>query len=339
MENTPLEVKTNSVDGSNTTLDVELYTAEEEMAENIFIRFFKPAPKYRFSYCNDWTNFPIVPPSTAHKIWRITLIRTSSLQILIHCNRVKVLNFVLSNTTCSDIWSHFRNRNPVVKIKFYKGDTASVSYRAVPKMSESEKGTVYVEDKSEGNVVGTEDDPDNYTCSKSSLVRRIGEDGEPVIETSMEKLSVSKEGDVDSGTPERVAVSKTVSKSAEGKSGSASAVSKMSASSSVSKSGSTKTASLSASAQYSASSKTSSSSSSGSKVVKMSSSSSSSSSSSARVVSSSSSSYSSSRSSSHSSSHSSSSSRTVTSSTRIVSSSSSSSSVSIKGATQKAVKE
>ena len=132
MENIPLEVKTNSVDESNTTLDVELYTAKEEMAENIFIRFFKPAPKYRFSYCNDWTNFPTAPPSTAHKIWRITLIRTSSLQILIHCNRVKVLNFVLSNTTCSDIWSHFRNRNPVVKIKFYKGDTASVSYRAVP---------------------------------------------------------------------------------------------------------------------------------------------------------------------------------------------------------------
>ena len=133
LENTPLEIKTNSTVGSNNKLDLELYTAKELMAGNIFIRFYKPVPQYSIFPCGHYTNFSTDPPSVADKIWRITLTRTVTPRIVIHCNEVEVLNFTLSNSTCGgSLWSYYWNRVPVVKITFYEDDTASNSYRAAP---------------------------------------------------------------------------------------------------------------------------------------------------------------------------------------------------------------
>ena len=137
LENTPLEIKTNSTVGSKEKIDVELYTAQEKLVGYAIIEFSKPAPQYYISRCRpQLTNFSTVPPSIADKIWRITLTRTVTPRIVIHCNEVEVLYFTLSNSTCIKNskmhWSYSWNRAPVVKIKFYKQDTASNSYRAAP---------------------------------------------------------------------------------------------------------------------------------------------------------------------------------------------------------------
>ena len=136
LENTPLEIKTNSTIGSNEKIDVELYTAQEKLVGYLIIGFGQPASQYHIYRCIPLgANFSRTLPSVTDKIWRITLARTLTPRIVIHCNEVEVLNFTLSNSTCEKTklhWSYNWNRIPVAKIKFYRHDTASDSYRAAP---------------------------------------------------------------------------------------------------------------------------------------------------------------------------------------------------------------
>ena len=132
VESTPLEIRTNSVLGSNEMVHVTFYSAEEEYA-GLFRLHFTSTLKYYFGWCNTtFPNLPVTPPSANDKVWRITLTRTAGVRlVIIHCNDVEVLNTLVSQATCSDsyklkeVWSR-----DVTKIKFSSSDTASDYYKA-----------------------------------------------------------------------------------------------------------------------------------------------------------------------------------------------------------------
>ena len=131
LENSPLQIRTDSVVGSNERVAVLFYDAKEDSAGG-FALFFKSPPQYILGWCGvSNTNFPTDLPTETDKIWKLTLTRTSDVRLMIHCNNKEVLNLVLSDTTCSnyDTWSTYWSRD-VEKIEFHETDTASGYYRA-----------------------------------------------------------------------------------------------------------------------------------------------------------------------------------------------------------------
>ncbi|XP_063685858.1 uncharacterized protein LOC134819702 [Bolinopsis microptera] len=131
-ESTPLEIKTNSVLGSNDHVYVFFYSAEGQLSGGVVLRFGS-TPHYWLLYCSpSYTNFPVKLPSTADKVWRITLTRTAGVRIVIQCNEVEVLNILLSYSTCRyPYWRSYWNRD-VAKIQFHSSDTASDYYGSQP---------------------------------------------------------------------------------------------------------------------------------------------------------------------------------------------------------------
>ena len=134
LENSPLQIKTNSVPGSLVGSDelVRVYfsTAGGDPAGGVYLYFTSP-PQYYLEYCSrSTTNFPTSLPTETDKIWTITLTRTSgTVSVIIHWNNKEVLNVALSSTTCSDSrWSTTWSRE-VEKIMFHYYDTASDHYR------------------------------------------------------------------------------------------------------------------------------------------------------------------------------------------------------------------
>ncbi|XP_063688243.1 uncharacterized protein LOC134821431 [Bolinopsis microptera] len=131
-ESTPLEIKTNSVLGSNDQVYVFFYSAEGQLSGGVVLRFGF-TPQYWLPYCSStFTNFPVKPPSTADKVWRITLTRTAGVRLVIHCNEVGVFNKLISQSTCpipywSTYWTGY-----VTKIQFHSSDTASDYYGSQP---------------------------------------------------------------------------------------------------------------------------------------------------------------------------------------------------------------
>ena len=109
---------------------VFFYTSGREYVGNVRI-MFSSTPQYYIEYCRSWTNFPVSLPTEVEKVWRITLNRNSGIRLLIHCNNVEVLNFLMSSSTCSfSSWGTNWSRT-VGKVWFnYYSDTASDYYRA-----------------------------------------------------------------------------------------------------------------------------------------------------------------------------------------------------------------
>ena len=129
LESTPLEVRTNSVLGSNDQVYVWFYSAGVDYAGTVGL-YFTSTLQYSIYHCTSSTNLPVTPPSAADKVWRITLTRTAGVRVVIHCNDVEVLNRLLSSTCSNGAWSTIWNRD-VAKIQFDSGrDTASDYYRA-----------------------------------------------------------------------------------------------------------------------------------------------------------------------------------------------------------------
>ena len=131
LETTPLEIKTDSTIGSGDQVRVNFYTSGGSYVGHVGIYFASP-PKYHIGYCtNSWTNFPVSLPTEVEKVWRITLNRNSGISLLIHCNNVEVLNFLMSDSTCiHSSWSTYWSRT-VEKIWFHPDyDIASDYYRA-----------------------------------------------------------------------------------------------------------------------------------------------------------------------------------------------------------------
>ena len=130
LENSPLQIKTDSVDGSDEGVMVNFFTASDgsgNRAGGVYLAFLNP-PKYSFSYCTRQQFFNHLPSET-DKVWTISLTRNSGeKRVVVHCNSKEVVNFELSGCSKSN-WESFWKNNDVAKIHFASSDTASDFYR------------------------------------------------------------------------------------------------------------------------------------------------------------------------------------------------------------------
>ena len=129
LENSPLQIRTNSEVGSNKKVLVYFYAADGDYLDGVGL-YFGSTPQYWLFFCTtSYTDFPTPLPSETDKIWTITLIRTVSIKLKINCNNKEVINIVMSDITC-DV-SDWRPRwsRDVEKIKFSDQDKASDYYR------------------------------------------------------------------------------------------------------------------------------------------------------------------------------------------------------------------
>ena len=129
LENSPLQIRTNSVEGSDEQVELHLYTAQKNYTADVFIYFTSP-PQYLLGLCTSFrTNFPTTLPSEIEKVWTITLSRTSGeRRVVIHCNNKEVINVVMSHTSCGySEWSKYWRE--IKKIYFCSSGSASDYYR------------------------------------------------------------------------------------------------------------------------------------------------------------------------------------------------------------------
>ena len=130
LENSPLQIWTNSEIGRNEVVKVWFFNAQGFSAGGLVLSFTSP-PQYWLGYCNtSLTDFPTTLPSETDKVWTITLTRSSGTpSLVIHCNNKEVLNVMLSDSTCDiSYWDSYWSKD-VEKIKFLSHDTASDYYR------------------------------------------------------------------------------------------------------------------------------------------------------------------------------------------------------------------
>ena len=129
-EKTSLQIKTDSLIGSEERIFVDFYNAEGDFTGGVIIYFTTP-PTYLIPYCIAHADFPIEFPPATEKIWRITVTKTSGIRLVIQCNDVEVLNFLMTDSTCTNPdwdWDQYWSRD-VVKITFPAlHDTASDFY-------------------------------------------------------------------------------------------------------------------------------------------------------------------------------------------------------------------
>ena len=128
LENVPVKIRTNSVLGSKERLNMLFYSAQDDIAGGVQIKFLL-TPKYYFGWCTGWNNFPSTLPSATQKTWRITLDKSEGIRVIIHCNGMEVLNFLLSDETCTHY--HYRSywSRDVTQLYFSWSDIASDFYR------------------------------------------------------------------------------------------------------------------------------------------------------------------------------------------------------------------
>ena len=126
MGSTPLQIKTNSIVGSNDRILVFHYAPNMGFITGFGIKFTSPV-MYGLSYCAKDLVLPVQPPDELDKIWTITNTSTS---LIISCNGVELLNFVFSDSNdskCVPQWSR-----KVGYLKFDNAGKASDYYRAKP---------------------------------------------------------------------------------------------------------------------------------------------------------------------------------------------------------------
>ena len=133
LETTPLEIQTDSGVDSNEQLGLDFFNAEEQEAGGVWIKFGATV-QYSLSFCSIYSDFSTTLPTSATKIWRVTLKRTSDVPtVLIHCNNEKVVDVQLSDSVCTNAewassWRNYWSRK-VEKVVFSTSDTASDHYR------------------------------------------------------------------------------------------------------------------------------------------------------------------------------------------------------------------
>ena len=125
LETNPLEIKTESVAGSDDILYLTFFGGGTAGGLNIFFK----SMKYEVFHCTGEEEFPDNLPTETDKTWRITLSRTSgNKRVVVHCNGVEVVDVVISGTTCSKssnyVWDY-----DVAEIKFGGRGTAPKQYR------------------------------------------------------------------------------------------------------------------------------------------------------------------------------------------------------------------
>lgn len=128
LENSPLQIRTDSVVGSDEEVKLLFSDAEEYNAGGLLLSFTSP-PRYYLNDCTEFrTDFPTALPSETEKMWTIILKRSSDIKLTISCNDKIVLSMELTDTICT----HSRITNwsrDVDKIEFRSSDTASDYYR------------------------------------------------------------------------------------------------------------------------------------------------------------------------------------------------------------------
>ena len=129
LENSPLQIRTNSEIGSDEEVRVYFDDVHDNLAGGVFLSFSSSIESVLF-LCTDWTDFPTTLPPETDKVWTITLTRSSGTPtIVIHCNNKEVLKVVLSNSACSySDWRQYWSKE-MEKILFSSQDTASDYYR------------------------------------------------------------------------------------------------------------------------------------------------------------------------------------------------------------------
>ena len=128
LENSPLQIKTNSEVGSNEEVRIRFLNDGETLVGGISI-FMTSPPQCSIWYCSNGLTFSTELPSGTDKIWTISLTRTTSVRIVIYCNDVEVFNFVPSDSTCGfTSWNSYWTRE-VGKIEFGTFNTAADYYR------------------------------------------------------------------------------------------------------------------------------------------------------------------------------------------------------------------
>ena len=131
LENSPLQIRTNSEVGSNEKVRMTFLTAAYNSVGELWLTFGSP-PQYTLTRCTGDINFPIDLPSETDKVWTISLTRNSGeIRVVVHCNNKEVVNVVLSDTVCTsfDQWNTYWSRDVEV-MWFASQDTASDYYRA-----------------------------------------------------------------------------------------------------------------------------------------------------------------------------------------------------------------
>jgi len=130
LETYPLEIKTDSLTGDDSIIEVTLYEESGGSASDYVAYIdiiFGDEPTYLISSCvTSDTVFSTTLPSEQEKIWTITKTNTT---LTILCNGIEVVEVIFSAYTeaCQNAWS-----SDVEKIMFSAGnDTASDGYRQV----------------------------------------------------------------------------------------------------------------------------------------------------------------------------------------------------------------
>ena len=128
LEETPLQIKTDSTLGSDEKIRVAIYEKDSNEISIVKVKF-STTMQYKIEDCTtDWQELPVQPPVEADKIWTITKTETA---LIITCNNVEVLNYLFagsSQSTCVTTLSG----DVVEQIKFTDTDTASDFYRPKP---------------------------------------------------------------------------------------------------------------------------------------------------------------------------------------------------------------
>ena len=133
LENTPLQIKTDTLAGSEEKILFNTYTADKNYkgyvggyVGSVEVYIYKNAPiRYYISTCTSLTNFQVKPPEEADKIWTF---RKNTTTLSIDCNGVEVLNYHFSDSKYTDC-EYYWGGDIVERIKFSKSDTASDGYR------------------------------------------------------------------------------------------------------------------------------------------------------------------------------------------------------------------
>ena len=128
LEKVPLQIKTDSLIGSDKQIQVIFHNENNEPAGGFNVKFTS-TPLYWISYCkNNWKNFPGNLPTDAEKFWRITLTRSPDIKLTIHCNDAEVLDVLLSSFCDYGEWNKVWSKMKTL-IRFTSSDdTASNFY-------------------------------------------------------------------------------------------------------------------------------------------------------------------------------------------------------------------
>merc|ERR1712176_361600 len=124
-EETPLEIRTNSLLGSGDQIKVRFLTEEGSPAGNLKIKFDDNASYFITDCMNKKKGFKLPSSEDGEYIWRVT---KADGRIIVHCNGEEVINVSYADSAkaaCREMWS-----KDTEAIEFMEEDNASDGYRA-----------------------------------------------------------------------------------------------------------------------------------------------------------------------------------------------------------------